>query len=110
MIDLVESIKEHFDSEYPFEGCGIVIDKGDNDLHWVPSTNVSEDPEHSFEIEEDVFVHNLIYSNIVAIVHDHIDSDSKPSVVDIEACKALRIPYWIFSYPKMKLTVVYPES
>ena len=110
MIELVEEIKNHFDSEYPNEGCGLIIDKGDNDLCWIPSKNIAVDPVNSFELEEEVFVKHLLYSNVVAIVHDHVDSDSKASEVDVEACKALKIPYWIFSYPKMKLTVIYPEE
>ena len=110
MIDIVESIKGHFDSEYPNEGCGIVIDLGSGALQWIPSKNVSETPETAFEVEERIFVENLLYSNIVGIVHNHVDSDSKPSQQDIDACKAIKIPYWIFSYPKMKLTVIYPED
>lgn len=109
MID-VDLIKRHFDSVYPEEGCGLVIKNKEGDLEWVPSKNISDSPETSFEVEERVFVHHLIYSDIQAIVHNHVDSDSKPSQLDIDACHALNIPYWIFSYPKMKLTVVYPEK
>ena len=110
MKELIDQIKEHFDAEYPNEGCVLVIDKGTNDFEWIPYKNISEDPENSFELEEDVNVYHLLYSNIVAIVHNHVDSDSKPSEKDIKNCQALNIPYWIFSYPKMKLTTVYPEK
>ena len=51
MKELIDQIKEHFDSEYPNEGCGLVIDKGTNDFEWIPSKNISEDPENSFELE-----------------------------------------------------------
>ena len=109
-LELISTIKDHFESVYPEEGCGLIIDAGDNEFEWVPSKNVSNDPQNSFELEEDVYVYHLLYSKIVSIVHNHVDADSKPSDTDIEACKALRIPYWIFSYPKMKLTVIYPEG
>ena len=109
MIDL-NLIKQHFDAVYPEEGCGLVIKNALGDLERIPSRNISETPEYSFELEESVFVYHMLYSNIQGIVHNHVDSDSKPSLQDIEACQALKIPYWIFSYPKMKLTVVYPEK
>jgi len=109
MIDL-DLIKEHFDSVYPEEGCGLIIKGSEEDLIWVPSRNIAEDPMNSFEIEEDIYVYHFCHSKIEAIVHNHVDSDSKPSELDIAACQALDIPYWIFSYPKMKLTVVYPEK
>jgi len=109
MIDL-DLIKQHFDAVYPEEGCGLVITNKEGELEWIPSRNISENPEDSFEIEESVFVYHKLYSKIEGIVHNHVDDDSKPSPQDIEACQALDIPYWIFSYPKMKLTVVYPEK
>lgn len=104
---MVEEIEEHFASEYPREGCGIIgIVKGKK--KFFPCRNVAEDNDDFILASEDYF---SIKSrcDIYAIVHSHPDSTSKPSESDIENCNALGIPYYIFSYPDMDLTILQPK-
>ena len=48
--------------------------------------------------------------DIVGIVHSHPNGTSEPSELDIKYCNTLNVPYYIFSYPGMDLTVLQPEG
>lgn len=105
--DFFEEIQNHFSNEYPREGCGLLcVVKGK--LRWVPCTNVAEDNE-DFVIDSTEFLKWKRTSDIIGIVHSHPDASSNPSEADISYCNALAIPYYIFSYPDMELTVLQPE-
>lgn len=105
MLDIIE---EHFEAEYPREGCGIIgIVKGKK--VFFPCRNEAPGTEDFLISSEDYFkVRNKC--DIYAIVHSHPDGTSQPSESDIQNCNAMRIPYYIFSYPDMDLTVVQPET
>ena len=101
-------IEEHFKNEYPREGCGVLsVVKGKK--IFFPCTNVAKDDE-DFIIDSKEYIKLLRTTDIIGIVHSHPDRSSEPSEVDKKHCNALGIPYYIFSYPEMDLTVVKPEK
>ena len=104
----LHSIHEHFENEYPKEGCGILgISKGK--LHWVPCENKASADEE-FVISSREFFKAKQKFDIVGIVHSHPDGEATPSEHDIDCCNALGIPYYVFSFPEMELVVVEPKS
>jgi proteasome lid subunit RPN8/RPN11 len=107
MIDLFfQEIEEHFSTEYPREACGILcVVKGTP--KWVPCTNVAVDDEE-FIIDSKEYIKVKRTSDIVGIVHSHPDGEAIPSEADIANCNALSIPYYIFSYPEMKMIKLDP--
>lgn len=105
---MIEEIREHFEKEYPREGCGIIgIVKGKK--KWFPCNNVSED-EESFILDSKDWFTIRQQADIFAVVHNHIDFSNEPSQADIESCNALGVPYYIFSYPEMDLNIVEPAK
>jgi proteasome lid subunit RPN8/RPN11 len=105
---VIEEIQQHFEKEYPREGCGIIgIVKGKK--RWFPCRNIAEDKDDFIMSSEDYF--NVVKKcDVLAIVHSHPDSSNKASNSDIDYCNALGIPYWIFSYPDMELNIVEPKT
>ena len=107
-MDFIEDIKQHFENEYPREGCGVLaVVKGKK--KWFPCTNVAQDDE-DFIIDSQEYLKLVRTTDIVGFVHSHPDRPSEPTKVDIDYCNALGIPYYIFSYPDLDLTVVEPEN
>ena len=107
LINYLTEIQEHFESEYPREGCGVLgIVKGR--LHWYPCTNIAPS-EQDFILDSTEYFNIKKIADIVGIVHSHPDAPSTPSQTDIDNCNALGIPYYIFSYPGMDLEVVTPR-
>lgn len=106
MIDFLFDIQEHFQKEYPREGCGILgIVKGK--LNWYPCTNIVNDV-GDFIIDSTEFMKLNRTTDIVGIVHSHPDKSPEPSQVDINNCNALGIPYYIFSFPDMEMIKLDP--
>ena len=103
-----EEIKKHFDDWYPQEGCGVLAAKKGKPF-WVPMTNVAtEKGFFAFNPEE---WDNLVKRyDIVAVIHDHINSSNEPSVTDLSYCNFLNIPFWIYSYPDMEVNKIDPVS
>lgn len=105
---MIEEIQEHFEKEYPREGCGIIgIVKGKK--QWFPCRNVAED-EDDFILSSEDYFDVVKRCDILAIVHSHPNASNEPSTTDINYCNALGIPYWIFSYPEMELNIVEPKE
>jgi len=105
---MIEQIKEHFESEYPKEGCGIIgIVKGKK--QWFPCENIAENNDDFIMSSEDWFKVKK-HADILAIVHNHTNNDNTPSENDINNCNALGIPYYIFSYPDLELNIVEPKE
>jgi len=101
-------IEEHFKNEYPREGCGVLsVVKGKK--VFFPCTNVAEDDE-DFIIDSKEYIKLLRTTDIIGIVHSHPDRSPEPTESDTKYCNTLGIPYYIFSYPDMKLEVVQPEK
>ena len=104
----LHDIEKHFEEEYPREGCGILgIQKGN--LHWIPCENIATE-EEEFVISSREFFKIKHKFDVVGIVHSHPDGEATPSEHDINCCNALGIPYYIFSYPDMNLSIVEPKS
>lgn len=104
----LQDIKDHFDKEYPKEGCGVLsVVKGKK--QWFPCTNIATNND-DFIMDSEEYIKLLTTTDIVGIVHNHIGSSSEPGETDKVACNTLGIPYYIFSYPDMNLTVLEPEN
>ena len=102
------AIKEHFDKEYPKEGCGLLaVVKGKKE--WFPITNLADNND-DFIMDSDEYLKVMLSSDIIGIVHNHIDVSHEPSETDIEACNTLGIPYYIFNYPDMDLNILQPKK
>lgn len=100
------SIEEHFENEYPREGCGILgVKKGK--LQWIPCENKAKGEEEFIICSREFFKIKQKF-DIVGIVHSHPDGESTPSEHDINCCNALGIPYYVFSFPEMDLCIVEP--
>lgn len=105
---MIDEIREHFEREYPREGCGIIgIVKGKK--KWFPCENVAEGTD-SFILSSKDYIEIRSKADIVAIVHSHPDASNEPSDHDIKCCNVLGIPYYIFSYPSMELNIVEPKK
>lgn len=105
----LSKIQEHFEKEYPKEACGILgVQKGKQ--VWYPCNNVAKDPYNDFAIDSLQYLKLKRVVDITAIVHSHPDASSEPSKSDINNCNAIGIPYHIYSYPEMDLTIVTPVS
>jgi len=102
---MILEIYEHFKSEYPREGCGVIV----NDNTFIPCTNIAEELD-TFTICPEEFFDIKFKYNITAIVHNHINAPNTASESDLNNCKVLQIPYYIFSYPEMELNIVKPEE
>jgi proteasome lid subunit RPN8/RPN11 len=104
----IQAIKEHFDKQYPQEACGILaVVKGKK--QWFPVTNVAEHND-DFIMDSDEYMKIMLTTDIIGIVHNHINSSAEPGETDTQACNALGIPYYIFSYPDMDLKILQPET
>lgn len=105
---MIDEIEEHFKSEYPREGCGVIgIVKGKK--RWFPCENLAEDNETFILSSRDYFKIKQ-QADILAIVHSHPDASNEPSQHDVNCCNALGVPYYIFSYPDMELNIVEPKK
>ncbi len=105
--ELLEELAEHFESEYPREGCGVfAIFKGR--LKWFPCTNLANNND-DFIMDSKQYLEIKRTAEIVGIVHSHPDASCEPSDSDINNCDALCIPYYIFSYPDLELHVQQPK-
>ena len=104
----IGAIKEHFDKEFPREGCGVLaVVKGKK--QWFPVTNIAENSD-DFIMDSEEYIKLLLTTDIIGIVHNHIGDSSEPGQTDKDYCNAMGIPYYIFSYPNMDLTIVQPET
>lgn len=105
---MIQDIKDHFDNEYPKEGCGVIgIVKGKK--KWFPCKNVA-DSEEDFILSSEDWFEIKKKADIFAIVHNHINYSNEASENDINNCNALGIPYYIFSYPELDLNILEPKT
>jgi len=105
---MIEEIQEHFEKEYPKEGCGVIaIVEGKR--KWFPCKNVASNPKDTFVMCSEDYLNVKRQADIYAIVHSHPSNDNKASKHDKDTCNALGIQYYIFSYPDMELNILQPE-
>ena len=102
---MIEEIYSHFESEYPNEGCGVIVDSST----FIPCKNNNPSP-NTFSFCPEEYLNLRIRYNITGIVHNHINESNEASDSDIKNCNALQIPYYIFTYPEMDLNIVHPET
>ena len=103
---MIDEIQKHFEKEYPREACGIIgIVKGKK--VYFPCTNLASEDE-DFILDPNDYISVKRQADIVAIVHNHIQSTNKASENDKKYCNALGIPYYIFSYPELQLNILEP--
>ena len=107
-MQLYEEIEQHFKKEYPREGCGVLaVVKGKK--QWFPVKNIANNND-DFVMDSDEYIKIMLTSDIIGIVHNHIDASPEPGETDIQQCNVFGIPYYIFSYPEMELKVLQPEN
>lgn len=105
---LLEEIKSHFKDWYPREGCGVLaVRKGK--LQWFPCDNVADSGD-DFIIDALEYVRIQRMADVIGIVHSHPNASSAPSDMDKCHCTAMSVPYYIFSYPSMEMTVLKPRE
>lgn len=108
MIEFLPEIQQHFENEYPREGCGLLgVVKGK--LKWFPCANVAES-ENDFVMSSEDYMRVNRTADIVAVIHSHPDASCEPSPTDIDNCNALGLLYYIFSYPEMELYTLSPKK
>ena len=108
MQEYLKDITQHFRESYPREGCGLLgVVKGK--LKWFPCRNVATE-EDDFVMDSKQYLEISRRANIVGVVHSHPDQSPEPSIADINYCNALRLKYYIFSYPAMEMYVLEPET
>ena len=97
-IDNIEEMNAHFLQCYPREGCGVVVNS-----KFIAHDNVyDEDQLHNFRIRRgDLFQYNK-GKDVQALMHSHTHQDSTfdistPTKSDMEAQKAMNIPWGIVS-------------
>jgi len=75
--DIIYAIKEHAQSSYPEESCGLVTEEG-----YLPCENKHPDPRIAFLIDPAVTASVLQRGAILAVVHSHPDGPNFPSYAD----------------------------
>ena len=104
----LEDIFDHFESEYPREGCGVIgISKGKT--RWFPCANVAEN-DLEFVLDTNDYINASLKSDLVAVVHSHPDMSEKPSAADILQCNHSKLDYYILSWPKVEIYHLKPEK
>ncbi len=101
-------IFNHFEKEYPKEGCGVIGCKN-GETTWYPCGNQAEDPEEGFELNSKDYLQAILVSDeIGAVIHSHPDYRPDPSDHDISTCNFLNLPYYIISIPNKEVVKLLP--
>jgi proteasome lid subunit RPN8/RPN11 len=101
-------IEEHFKEAYPREACGVIAVHKGKPL-WIACENIAlNDEDFKFNSKEYLTIKSK--HDIIAIIHSHPNAPSTPSEHDKAVCDVLGIPYYIFSYPEMDLSVYTPKT
>ena len=103
-----KEIVEYLLSKYPEEGCGIIQNRKGK-LRWIPSTNVAENPEEYFKINEEDYLRATLTGDIHAIVHSHPNASAELSEADKKASDHLGVPYIVYSIPEGEKVEYIPE-
>tara|TARA_B100001093_G_scaffold142651_1_gene135098 strand:- start:8847 stop:9173 length:327 start_codon:yes stop_codon:yes gene_type:complete len=94
--------KAHALKEAPKESCGIVVD----DIYY-PCNNISDTPKENFAIHPKDFLKARSKGTLQYIVHSHPEGQ-EPSQPDIDACKAIKIKWYIYLNTKDKWSIINP--
>ncbi len=108
MIEFLKDIQEHFEKEYPREGCGLLgVVKGK--MEWFPCKNIAKE-DNEFVFDSSQYLQIAQKADIIATVHSHPDGSCEPSKHDIKYCNATGLTYYIFSYPEMEVYELKPDN
>lgn len=105
---MITEILEHLTEEYPYEGCGLIVNKRGK-LTWMPCENTAASDEH-FKISAKDYIRASLLGDVHAVVHSHPDASPEPSEHDKKASDYLGIPYHIYSIPSGEYTVYEPAK
>ena len=90
-----EAAKDHAIKEAPKESCGIVVN------------NISDTPEENFAIHPKDFLKARSKGKLQYIVHSHPEGGNA-SEPDKKACKATKIPWYVYLLPKDTWQIINP--
>ncbi len=109
--EIFDKIVNLLEKEYPYEGCGILIGKEDNNkrvvLEIYPTENINKERKNDrFNIDPKDYLKAESYADknnlsIVGIYHSHPDHPAFPSKTDLENAFPF-LSYIIFSIEKGK--------
>ena len=97
-----ETAKQHAIKEAPKESCGIVV----NDVYY-PCKNISDTPENNFAIHPKDFLKARSKCYLQYIVHSH-PKGGNASEPDKKACKATKIPWYVYLLPQDIWQIINP--
>lgn len=95
--ELREVVRSYLSEEYPREGCGLLVEIGD-DLLYVPCRNIAED-DMQFIMHPRDFALAENEGVVRALVHSHPNGSPLPSQADRAACRVSNLPWYIVSVP-----------
>lgn len=106
---LLDAIKNHAESQYPNEACGLIIDTGKSQKY-VPCQNISDNPKEHFLIAADEQLQAEKQGEIIMIIHSHPDVVSLvPSEFDRIQCDHSGIEWGIISVPDGDFCTISPR-
>jgi proteasome lid subunit RPN8/RPN11 len=111
MIDLSTEtqlkIKQHANSVFPQECCGVVLDGGE----YIPCRNIALGMEEDdFVLDPEDFAAAEDKGDITAIIHSHPNGDHKASEADQVSCEKSGKPWYILSWPAGNFGRIEPKG
>lgn len=101
---MISSLKKHFEQCEPLEGCGVLVEN----FNFIPCKNILKE-KNVFCICPEEYWKIKTTNKITGIVHSHVNISNRPSEDDVNHCNITQIPYYIYSYPTMKLNILVPK-
>tara|TARA_R100000353_G_scaffold61980_2_gene48921 strand:- start:321 stop:629 length:309 start_codon:yes stop_codon:yes gene_type:complete len=102
MENFLKDAKQHALKGKPKETCGIVV----NNIYY-PCINISDTPKDNFAIHPKDFLKARSKGVFQYIIHSH-PKGGGASEPDIKACKASKIPWYVYLIPQDKWQIINP--
>lgn len=107
---ILDAVKFSFKNKTK-ESCGIFVEDSTNlSVKFLPLINLNESNPDHFIINDPVFYQHYTNGTILSLFHNHLNSDSNPSLLDIETSEALGMPSYIYSRKTKSSYLLFPES
>ena len=90
--ELLNIIRKYALSLSTQESCGLIVRKNSG-VEFVKCDNLSESPEHNFEINPKIFIEN----KVLYVYHSHVNCSADPSRLDVLYSNELCVPFLIYS-------------